>query len=231
MNEVSKDILIIALAFGLGIASFWLWQETHKSPIVNPLPSPTPSIIKTPGVVNKPTEILRDPIAKGQIVKEIGTIVIKDNDKPITVVVPPVNVQSKDTNVIVKPGQNNQTETKEVVVPTGGGTIQLPEQNWNIKIDREYSPFRVDLFGLPEPSLGLGYDLVTVSLDNPLGLKLNFGNLSAGPFVAKSMLNDNFYVGGELSKGLGRVNANIGYGWLVQTGEGKLMAGISFNFK
>lgn len=230
MNQTSKDILLLVLAFGLGIVSFWLWNEMHHNP-TPVLPAPTPIVSQAPVTINKPTDTLREPIAKGEVVREIGTIVVKDNDRPITVVVPPTTVQSKDTNVIVKPAEGNQTEKKEVVVPPGGGTIELPQQTWNIKIDREYSPFRIDLFGIPEPSIGLGYDLVTVSLDNPFGFKLNFGTLSAGPFVAKSMLNDNFYVGGELSKGLGRLNANLGYGWQVQTGEGKVMAGISFNFK
>lgn len=235
-DGVKKNLLILALSLALILVSFWLFTEkTKEVPEIKPGPKPAPS---TSVVINKPTEVVREPIAKGNLVKEGGSIVVKGNPKPIAIIVPPVNLTAGDTNVVVTPGENNNTENLELIVPPGGGTIELPEQNWKISIERESSPFRLNLFAIPEPSLGLGYDLVTINLDQPFGFKLNFGNLSAGPFIAKSLIDNDMYVGAELSKDLGRVNLNVGYGWIVNPGnnigldvtDGKIMAGISFNF-
>lgn len=229
-NEQIKNIVILVLVFILGMACMHIIYGEPNKQANNTSPSATP-IIEKPITINKPLGVIRDTIATGTITQNPSQLDVKGNKEPIKFIIPPAKLESSDTNVVVTPAVSNIKNPQDVTVPEGGAVVKLPEQTWNIKIDREYSPFRVGVYGYPEPSLGLGYDAVTFDLDKPLGLNANLGKLSVGPVVAKSMISNNFYVGADASKSIGRVNVNLGYGWKVGTGDHTALAGVSFNFK
>ena len=195
-------------------------NDFHVSIIKNPLPNFT---------INKPLDNIKQKVAEGEIIKQKSSLVVKNNKQPIKINIPKTTIESKDNSVTIK--SDNKTEDKQIIIPENGATIELPEQKWNIKIEREYSPFKVELHALPEPAVGLGYDAVTLNLDKPLGVNLNLGNVSAGPYITKSILSNNNYLGAEASKSLGRVNISAGYGWQIGTGQHGPSIGMSVNFR
>lgn len=230
-NNGWKLYLIIAvLLLALGAL---LWDKLRPNQPINQV-TPAPIVSAAPAEpfkVNKPLETQKEKVATGNLKKEDGKIVVRDNDKPVKVVVPPTNVNAGDSNVAIRPTTPQATGSQEFTIPAGGGTIELPEQKWTLTIEREYSPFRANVYLYPSPQVGFGYDLVTLNLNEPFGLGLKLGTLSAGPFLTLAILSDSYYIGGEIVKSLGRVNANLGYGWEIGTGDGQIVAGLSFNFR
>lgn len=222
-----KTYLIIGLSLiFITLGSFYLYKSKEKT---DPLDHVVPFILNTPIPVfslNKPLDVIKQKIAEGQISKEKSELVIKNNKQPMKVTIPKTTLQSSDNSVSIKSETPN--EPVDIIVPEGGATIQLPEQKWNIKIEREYSPFKVELHALPEPAVGLGYDAATLNLD---GANLNLGNISVGPYATKSILSNNNYLGAEVSKSLGRVNLNVGYGIQIGTGLHGPSVGVSINFR
>src|ERR1035437_5649429 len=214
-------LLVLALAITVGGVASYVIHNLHKTtPIAISSTSP-PAVIYTPQplvtVNTNPLAPIHQEIAKQDVTQQPSTVIVKGNKQPVTIIVPPSSLKG-DSNDVVVPSTNNEIATSSILVPPGGESITLPQQSWTVHLERTYSPFKLQVDG-PDPSIGIGYEAITVSLDHPLGINLNLGNLSAGPYLVKFMVNNNFYGGLEISKSLGRVNLDLGYGVKIGSSE------------
>lgn len=216
-------VSLIGLACLILASLLFTCKPEPISPIVHPIASSIPKIS-----INLPTSTIKEKIAEGNVSVAPGTIRISGNTQKIKLIANPAKISGSGA-VVVEP-DNTASGPSIFSIDKPEATIELPSQQVNIHIEREKSPFKLNVQAYPEPALGLGYNAVTINLDKPLGLNANLGNLSVGPYVNKSITNGNTYVGVEATKSLGRVNLDLGYGLNVMDGTHSVSGGLSVNF-